>query len=80
MFDERFSFAKGVIFEAYVVEDESVESVAGGGRYDKLMSLFESHNRSVSGVGVSFGIERLLAIQKQDAYENVSLQHLRWGI
>lgn len=62
----------GVIFEA-VIEgyenktkgDESeggVGSVAGGGRYDDLVGMFDSKGRKVPCVGISFGIERIFSI------------------
>ncbi|VUZ56863.1 unnamed protein product [Hymenolepis diminuta] len=40
----------------------AVGSVAGGGRYDNLVNLFSPNSPKVPCVGVSFGIERLLAI------------------
>ncbi|TRY73984.1 hypothetical protein TCAL_10585 [Tigriopus californicus] len=62
----------GVIFEAVLmaeVRDEKGEliqvgSVAGGGRYDKLVGMFDSKNRDVPCVGVSIGIERLFSIME----------------
>jgi len=68
----------GVIFEAVLlsgeegVKDEkgetiSVGSVAGGGRYDKLVGMFDPKKRDVPCVGVSIGIERLFAIMEAKA-------------
>lgn len=42
----------------------AVGSVAGGGRYDNLVNLFSPNSPKVPCVGVSFGIERLLAISE----------------
>lgn len=42
----------------------AVGSVAGGGRYDGLVGMFDSAGTRVPCVGVSFGIERLLAISE----------------
>jgi len=66
----------GVIFEAVLLsggetaaKDEkgeaiTVGSVAGGGRYDKLVGMFDPKKRDVPCVGVSIGIERLFAIME----------------
>ncbi|CAL8089216.1 unnamed protein product [Calicophoron daubneyi] len=42
----------------------AVGSVAGGGRYDGLVGIFDSSGARVPCVGLSFGIERLLAIKE----------------
>merc|ERR1719309_743061 len=62
----------GVIYEAVLCgdakdaagEDISVGSVAGGGRYDGLVGMFDPKGRSVACVGVSIGIERLFSIME----------------
>ncbi len=41
-----------------------VGSVAGGGRYDKLVGMFDPKNRDVPCVGVSIGIERLFSVME----------------
>jgi len=46
-----------------------VGSVAGGGRYDKLVGVFDPNNRDVPCVGVSIGIERIFAIMEQKLKE-----------
>ncbi|XP_037030565.1 histidine--tRNA ligase, cytoplasmic-like [Bradysia coprophila] len=53
----------GVIYET-VLTDESgkVGSIAGGGRYDNLVSSFDPKNRQVPCVGLSIGIERIFAV------------------
>merc|ERR1712029_715595 len=60
----------GIIYEAILTDDNKDEkgeeirvgSVAGGGRYDKLVGMFDPKGRSVPCVGVSIGIERLFSI------------------
>jgi len=58
----------GVIYEAVLVgggdREETVGSVAGGGRYDGLVGMFDPKGRSVPCVGVSIGIERLFSIME----------------
>ncbi|KAL7632143.1 UNVERIFIED_CONTAM: hypothetical protein RMT77_017547 [Armadillidium vulgare] len=64
----------GVIYEAILTEnhspDGSVGSVVGGGRYDNLVGMFDPKNKTVPCVGVSFGIERLFAIQERKQKAN----------
>lgn len=61
----------GVIYEAVLMagqspkEEGTVGSVAGGGRYDGLVGMFDPKKKTVPCVGLSFGIERLFAIQEQ---------------
>lgn len=50
----------GVVFETTVDGWERFGSVASGGRYDDLASLFTS--RRLPGVGASIGLDRLLAL------------------
>jgi len=62
----------GVIYEAVLLsqtkdakgEPIQVGSVAGGGRYDKLVGMFDPKGRDVPCVGVSIGIERLFSIME----------------
>ncbi len=53
----------GCIFEA-MVENATVGSVSGGGRYDDLTGVFGLPD--VSGVGISFGIDRLYDIMHEE--------------
>uniref|UniRef100_A0A6Q2XDY0 histidine--tRNA ligase n=1 Tax=Esox lucius TaxID=8010 RepID=A0A6Q2XDY0_ESOLU len=70
----------GVIYEAILTqngpapeagekgeEGVSVGSVAGGGRYDGLVGMFDPKGRKVPCVGVSIGIERVFSILEQKA-------------
>ncbi|KAL3266976.1 hypothetical protein HHI36_011125 [Cryptolaemus montrouzieri] len=58
----------GIIYEAVLMgkdtsdSDISVGSVAGGGRYDNLVGMFDSKNKNVPCVGVSIGVERIFAV------------------
>jgi len=69
----------GVIFEAVLQGDAkdangepiSVGSVAGGGRYDGLVGMFDPKGRSVPCVGVSIGIERLFSIMEANLAKKV---------
>ncbi|OIR58654.1 MAG: histidyl-tRNA synthetase [Amphiamblys sp. WSBS2006] len=58
----------GLIFEA-VLEDKSVGSIAGGGRYDELVGQL-SGKGPVPCVGFSVGIERIFAMLKEEGTEN----------
>src|SRR5258708_2862995 len=51
------SYYTGCIFEAKI-NNVSIGSVSGGGRYDNLTAVFDSKEKS-SGVGISFGIDRV---------------------
>lgn len=44
--------------------DVAVGSVAGGGRYDNLVGMFDPKNRPVPCVGVSIGVERLFSVME----------------
>ncbi|PCJ66412.1 MAG: histidine--tRNA ligase [Bacteroidetes bacterium] len=56
----------GCIFEA-IVPDSGIGSVSGGGRYDDLTGVFGL--KDVSGVGISFGIDRIYEIlEAQDLW------------
>lgn len=62
----------GIIYEAVLLGDNKdakgepilVGSVAGGGRYDKLVGMFDPKHRDVPCVGISLGIERLFSIME----------------
>ncbi|HTH57423.1 MAG TPA: histidine--tRNA ligase, partial [Cyclobacteriaceae bacterium] len=51
------SYYTGCIFEVKI-NNVSIGSVSGGGRYDNLTAVFDAKEKS-SGVGFSFGIDRL---------------------
>lgn len=43
-------------------DNVGVGSVAGGGRYDQLVGMFDNKNKNVPCVGVSLGVERIFSI------------------
>jgi histidyl-tRNA synthetase len=51
----------GPIFEVFAGED--IGSLAGGGRFDKMIGLFLG--RDIPATGISFGIERLIEVMKE---------------
>jgi histidyl-tRNA synthetase len=51
----------GPIFEVFAAE--GVGSVAGGGRYDKMIGLFSGRN--IPATGISLGIERIIEVMKE---------------
>jgi histidyl-tRNA synthetase len=53
----------GVVFETTINGWEKFGSVASGGRYDNLASLFTP--RKLPGVGASIGLDRLLALLEE---------------
>tara|TARA_B100001063_G_scaffold245821_1_gene282710 strand:- start:1231 stop:2604 length:1374 start_codon:yes stop_codon:yes gene_type:complete len=60
----------GCIFEA-VIPESGIGSVSGGGRYDNLTDIFGL--KDVSGVGISFGVDRIYEIlDSQDLWPNVN--------
>ena len=65
-----FSLARGLdyytgpIFEIIVKDYEKYGSVAGGGRYDRLIETFGG--RPTPATGISLGIERIIEIMEQE--------------
>ncbi|MCL2443711.1 MAG: histidine--tRNA ligase [Treponema sp.] len=51
----------GVVFETFLTELPDIGSVCSGGRYDNLAGLYTKKNDTISGVGSSLGLDRLLA-------------------
>ena len=43
-------------------ESVGVGSIAGGGRYDNLVSMFDPKHKNVPCVGVSIGVERVFSV------------------
>ena len=50
------NYYTGAIFEVSAPDSISMGSIGGGGRYDDLTSIFGL--KGVSGVGISFGLDR----------------------
>lgn len=65
-----FSLARGLdyytgpIFEIIIKNYEKYGSVAGGGRYDKLIETFGG--RPTAATGISLGIERIMEIMEEE--------------
>lgn len=51
-------------------EPSTVGSVAGGGRYDKLVAMFENKSTETPCVGVSIGVERIFAVLEAKLAKN----------
>ncbi|GIY10898.1 histidine--tRNA ligase, cytoplasmic [Caerostris extrusa] len=45
-------------------EPVAIGSIAGGGRYDNLVGMFDPKNKTVPCVGMSIGIERIFALME----------------
>jgi len=55
----------GVIYEAVCMSGNTqVGSIGGGGRYDKLVSMFQEAGKQTPCVGVSVGIERVFTLME----------------
>jgi histidyl-tRNA synthetase len=52
----------GPVFEV-AIEDANLGSVAGGGRYDRLIGVFGK--QQVPAVGLAFGLERVLVVMQE---------------
>jgi histidyl-tRNA synthetase len=73
----RFTLARGLdyytgaIFEA-IVDKPKLGSLAGGGRYDKL--IFDLGGPDVPATGVSFGLDRIVEVIKEQNLEATASQ------
>lgn len=64
----------GLIFEAVVIGEVEVGSIAAGGRYDNLVeSLLDNPNFHVPCVGLSVGIERIFAVLESQQVDTNNL-------
>ncbi len=59
------SYYTGTIFEA-VASEHQIGSISGGGRYDDLTGVFGLPD--ISGVGISFGVERIFDILEDQGW------------
>ena len=57
------SYYTGMIVEVDAPRKTNIGSIGGGGRYDDLTSVFGMKN--ISGIGVSFGFERIYLVMDQ---------------
>ena len=51
----------GVVFETFLTDLPDIGSICSGGRYDNLAGLYSKSRDSISGVGTSIGLDRLIA-------------------
>lgn len=58
----------GCIFEVKA-KDANMGSIGGGGRYDNLTEIFGM--KDVSGVGISFGVERIYDLIEEKAFPGI---------
>ena len=62
-----FSLARGLdyytgtVFEAYFVDSEMKSSIAGGGRYDRLIATLVGSKQEIPATGITFGLDAMLA-------------------
>ena len=56
------SYYTSSIFEV-ILDEKNIGSLSGGGRYDDLTEIFGF--KDISGIGISFGIERIYEIMKE---------------
>ncbi|HCQ77375.1 MAG TPA: histidine--tRNA ligase, partial [Leeuwenhoekiella sp.] len=54
------NYYTGAIFEVAAPEGVKMGSIGGGGRYDDLTGIFGLKN--MSGVGISFGLDRIYLV------------------
>lgn len=57
------NYYTGVIFEVAAPESVTIGSIGGGGRYDDLTGIFGL--KQVSGVGISFGLDRIYLVLEE---------------
>lgn len=57
------NYYTGAIFEVAAPKEVALGSIGGGGRYDDLTGIFGLKN--VSGVGISFGLDRIYLVLEQ---------------
>ncbi len=67
------NYYTGTIFEV-VSKDVQIGSICGGGRYDNLTEVFGL--KDVSGVGISFGAERIYDVMEQSGLFPKNAQNL----
>ncbi|MCG1037245.1 histidine--tRNA ligase [Polaribacter sargassicola] len=66
------NYYTGAIFEVAAPEGVKMGSIGGGGRYDDLTGIFGL--KDVSGVGVSFGLDRIyLVLEELNLFKTVEL-------
>jgi histidyl-tRNA synthetase len=60
-----FAYYTGLVYEAYLKNSEIKRSVAGGGRWDKLISDFLQTSQQYPATGISFGLDVIYEAVKE---------------
>ncbi len=63
------SIYTGVVFEFYDKEKRISSAIGGGGRYNKIITDFMNNGSLYPAIGLSFGLEPIYAILKQEIKE-----------
>ncbi|MCL4116831.1 UNVERIFIED_CONTAM: hypothetical protein GTU68_000622 [Idotea baltica] len=77
------NYYTGAIFEVSAPEKVKMGSIGGGGRYDDLTGIFGM--RDVSGVGISFGLDRIylvleeLGLFPETVSKNIDILFINFG-
>ena len=64
------SIYTGVVFEFYDANNRISSAIGGGGRYNKIITSFMDNGNAYPAVGLSFGLEPIFVILKQEMMEN----------
>lgn len=66
----------GTIFEAFFKDSKINSSIAGGGRYDKIIGRFLEKDKEYPSVGFSIGIDVILSdiMEDPESYPNMKLR------
>jgi histidyl-tRNA synthetase len=68
------SYYTGTVYEVFLNDKKFTSAIAGGGRYDSMISNFLGTKMAFPAVGISFGLEGIIDIMrmsKQDAKKTV---------
>ena len=61
----------GVVFEFYDKEKRINSAIGAGGRYNKIITDFMNNGESYPAIGLSFGLEPIYAILKEETKESL---------
>ncbi len=64
------AYYTGPVFEAFLKKGKVTSSLAGGGRYDKMIGDFLGGNREIPATGVAFGLAPIMdSLKEKEAFE-----------
>lgn len=69
------AYYTGMVYEAFIKDSDFKSSLAGGGRYDKMIGDFLETKKEFPAVGLSFGLEpitEMLKLKKQKSEKTVT--------